>query len=126
MDRLATAWMVQRFVDKSPRFVWLDDPGKCPKSAIGYDFDGARFTHVGDKVSFEVVAQTFGLEDDPGIKRLGELVHYIDIGGIPVDEAPGVETVVRGLQAQHAEDDELLAAAVRLFDTLYTAMKASQ
>jgi hypothetical protein len=72
------------------------------------------------------VAQTFGLEDDPGIKRLGELVHYIDIGGIPVDEAPGIETVVRGLQAQHAEDDELLAAAVRLFDTLYTAMKASQ
>ena len=126
MDRLATAWMVQRFVDKSPRFVWLDDPGKCPKSAIGYDFEGARFTHVGDKVSFEVVAQTFGLDDDPGIKRLGELVHYIDIGGIPVDEAPGIETVVRGLQAQHAEDDELLAAAVRLFDTLYTAMKASQ
>lgn len=126
MDRLATAWLVQRFVDKSPRFVWLDDPKKCPKSAIGYDFDGARFTHVGDKVSFEVVAHTFGLEDDPGIRRIGELVHYIDVGGIPVDEAPGIETLVRGLQAQHAKDDELLSASVVLFDTLYAAMKVSQ
>jgi len=53
-------------------------------------------------------------------------VHYIDIGGIPVDEAPGIEAVVRGLQAQHANDDDLLAAAVLLFDTLYTAMKASK
>ena len=126
VDRLATAWLVQRFVDKSPRFVWLDDPKKCPKSAVSYDFDGARFTHVGDKVSFEVVAWTFGLEDEPGIRRLAELVHYIDVGGIPVDEAPGIETVVRGLQAQHAKDDELLAAAVLLFDALYTAMKASR
>jgi hypothetical protein len=126
MDRLATAWLVQRFIDKSPRFVWLDDPKKGPKSAVGYDFDGARFTHVGAMVSFEVVAHSFGLDDDPGIRRLGELVHYIDIGGIPVDEAPGIEAVVRGLQAQHANDDDLLAAAVLLFDTLYTAMKASK
>ena len=124
IDRLATAWLVRRFVDKSPRFIWLDDPKKCPKSALGYDFDGARFTHVGDKVTFEVVAHTFGLEDDPGIRRLGELVHYIDVGGIPVDEASGIETLVRGLQAQYAKDDELLTAAVVLFDALYTALKA--
>ena len=125
MDRLATAWLVQRFVDKSPRFVWLDDPKKCPRTALGYDFDGARFTHIDDKVTFEVVARTFGLDEDPGIKRLGELVHYIDIGGIPVDEASGIETVVRGLQAQHPKDDELLAAAVLLFDTLYAAINAA-
>lgn len=125
MDRLATAWLVQRFVDRSPKFVWLDDPKKCPKAAVGYDFDGARFTHVEDKVTFEVVAQTFGLEGDPGIQRLSVLVHYIDVGGIPVDEAPGIEAVVRGLQAQHAEDADLLAAAILLFDTLYTAMRVS-
>ena len=123
MDRLATAWLVRRFIDKSPRFVWLDDPKKCPKSALGYDFDGARFTHADDKVTFEVVAHTFGLADDPGIERLGELVHYMDVGGIPVDEASGIETVVRGLQAQYAKDDDLLAASAVLFDALYTALK---
>ncbi|MDM0052603.1 chromate resistance protein ChrB domain-containing protein [Variovorax sp. J22R115] len=126
VDRLATGWLIQRFVDSSPRFVWLADPGKRPKGALGFDFDGATFTHVGDKVTFEVVAHTFGLEEDPGIRRLGELVHYIDVGGIPVDEAAGIETIVRGLQAQHDKDDALLAASLPLFDTLYAAMKERQ
>jgi hypothetical protein len=126
VDRLATAWLVQRFVDRSPSFIWLSDPRKCPKSALGYDFDGAAFTHVGDKVTFEVVAATFALDEDPGIRRLGELVHCIDIGGIPVDEAPGFEMLVRGLQAQHAKDDALLAASLPLFDTLYAGLKVRQ
>jgi hypothetical protein len=124
VDRLATAWLVQRFVDKAPKFIWLEDPKKCPAKALGYDFDGARFTHVGDKVTFEVVAATFSLEGDPGIRSIGQLVHYIDIGGIPVDEAPGFELLVRGLQAQHKSDDALLEAALPLFDTLYAAMQA--
>ena len=123
IDRLATAWLVQRFVDKAPRFIWLADPKKCPKSALGFDFDGARFTHVGDKVTFEVVAHTFGLDEDAALKRLGQLVHYIDIGGIPVDEAPGIEMLVRGLQAQHNNDDTLLEAACALFDSLYAALR---
>ena len=126
VDRLATAWLISRFVDARPRFLWLDDPKKCPKSALGFDFDGARFTHVGDKVSFEVVAHTFGLDQDVALKRLGELVHYIDIGGIPVDEAAGVETLVRGLQAQHDDDDALLAASCAFFDTLYAALRPAR
>lgn len=124
VDRLATAWLVARFVDKAPRFVWLDNPKKCPKAALGFDFDGARFSHMGELVTFEVVMRSFGLETNPGLLRLGQLVHYIDVGGIPVDEAPGIETLVRGLQAQHPKDDALLAAALPLFDTLYAALAA--
>jgi hypothetical protein len=123
MDRLATAWLVKRHVDAHARFLWLDDAKKCPKSALGYDFDGARFSHVDDKVTFEVVLHSFGLESDPALKRMGELVHYIDIGGIPVDEAQGIEAMVRGLHAQHDDDDALLAAACNLFDTLYSALR---
>ncbi len=123
VDRLATAWLVGRFIDKAPAFIWLTDPRKCPKSALGYDFDGAAFTHVGDKVTFEVVAATFGLDDDAGIKGLAELVHYIDVGGIPVDEAPGFEMLVRGLQARHVDDGLLLDAAMPLFDAVHAAMK---
>jgi hypothetical protein len=124
VDRLATAWLVQRFVDKSPTFVWLSDTKKRPKSALGYDFDGATFTHVGDLVTFEVVAKSFGLDQEPALVRLAQLVHYIDVGGIPLDEAPGLEMVVRGLQAQYENDDELLQAAFVLFDTLLAALKA--
>jgi hypothetical protein len=123
VDRLATAWLVQRFVDAKPKFLWLADAKKCPKTALGFDFDGARFSHADGKVTFEVVALSFGLEDDAALQRLGELVHCIDIGGIAVDEAAGIETLVRGLQAQHADDDTLLAAACALFDTLYAALR---
>jgi hypothetical protein len=124
VDRLACAWLIQRFIDAQPRFVWLTDPARCPKKALGFDFDGARFTHAGEKVSFEVLAHSFGLADDPGIARLGELVRYIDVGGIPVDEAAGVELLVRGLQATHLEDDDaLLAAACAVFDALYAALQ---
>ncbi|SER52824.1 chromate resistance protein ChrB domain-containing protein [Giesbergeria anulus] len=125
VDRLGTAWLVKRFVDKQPTFIWLSEPKKCPKSALGYDFDGAAFTHVDGKVTFEVVAQSFGLLKDPALQRLAGLVHYIDIGGIPADEAPGFEMLIRGLQAQHADDDALLAAALPAFDAYYAAMQVS-
>lgn len=123
IDRLATAWLIKRFVDRAPRFVWIDHPKKCPKDAIGFDFDGATFSHVENKVTFEVVLHAFGLEDDAALRRLGELVHFIDVGGIPVDAAAGVETMVRGLQARYADDDALLAAALPVFDSLHIAMK---
>jgi hypothetical protein len=124
VDRLATAWLVQRFIDRQPRFVWLADARKCPKSALGYDFDGATFTHVGDRVTFEVVAESFGLLDnDPALRKLAALVHCIDVGGIPVDEAPGLELLVRGLQARHADDDALLAAALPVFDACHAALE---
>ena len=112
VDRLATAWLVKRFVDKKPAFLWLANARKCPKDAVGYDFDGATFTHVGELVTFEVVARSFGLDEQPAIRKMAGLVHYIDVGGIPQDEAPGLEMLVRGLQAQHTDDDALLRAAL--------------
>lgn len=125
VDRLATAWLVQRFVDHSPRFVWLTDPKKCPARALGYDFDGARFTHVGERVTFEVMATSFGLDDNPALLALGRLVRGIDVGGQPLDEAPGIELLVRGMQAQYPRDEDLLAAALPLFDALFAALGGS-
>jgi hypothetical protein len=123
VDRLGTAWLVKRFIDKKANFLWISNPSKCPKSALGYDFDGARFSHVGDKVTFEVVAESFGLNHDPALQRMAALVHSIDMGGTPVDESPGFELIMRGLQARHADDDALLAAAMSVFDAAYAAMQ---
>lgn len=122
VDRLASAWLVRRFIDPGARFIWMATAVKCPRRAVGFDFDGATFTHVGDKVTFEVLAGTFGLDADPALKRVGDLVHCVDVGGIPVDAAAGVDTLVRGLQAQHADDDALLEAALPLFDALYAGL----
>lgn len=121
VDRLACAWLIRRFIDPQARFVWLQDVAALPRGALGFDFDGARFTHVGARVSFEVLLASFGLEPDPRLLRLGTLVHYLDAGGIPVPEASGLEAVLAGLRTLHTNDDALLDAACSVFDALYAA-----
>lgn len=119
VDRLASAWLIRRFIDTQARFLWLERPADCPAEALGFDFDGAVFTHTGDFVSFETLLHSFGLAGDAGLLRLARLVHCLDVGGLPVAEAPGVEAVLAGMRAHIADDDELLAAAGQTFDYLY-------
>jgi len=119
VDRMASAWLIRRFIDRKAKFLWLDNPKKCPKTALGFDFDGAAFTHVGGMVSFEVLAASFGLDADPALARIAAIVHCLDVGGVPVAEAPGIEAVLAGARAAARDDDALLAEARRLFDNLY-------
>jgi hypothetical protein len=121
VDRLASAWLIKRFIDPKARIVWLKDPKTCPRRALGFDFDGAVFTHVGARVTFEVLLASFALEDDKGLERLGQLVHYLDVGGVPVSEAAGLEMILNGARRQHADDDRLLGEAAKTFDYLYNA-----
>lgn len=123
VDRLASAWLVLRFVDPQARFVWTGAKRKAPKGAVGFDFDGATFSHTAGKVTFEVIAASFGLHEDAALRRLGEAVHYLDVGGVPSEEAAGLELVMRGLQATHSDDDELLTAACGVFDALYAGLR---
>jgi hypothetical protein len=119
VDRMASAWLIRRFIDPGAEFLWLDNPKKCPKSALGFDFDHAAFTHVGGRVTFEVLAASFGLDSDPALARIAVIVHCLDVGGVPVAEAAGIEAVLSGLRAAAADDDELLTEAGRIFDGLY-------
>ncbi len=119
VDRLASAWLIRRFIDPQAQFLWLQDVAALPRGALGFDFDGARFTHVGGRVTFEVLMASFGLEAEQRLQRLGTAVHYLDAGGIPVPEASGLEAVLAGLRALHADDDALLDAACTIFDALY-------
>ncbi|MFZ1575086.1 MAG: chromate resistance protein ChrB domain-containing protein [Chromatiaceae bacterium] len=120
VDRLASAWLIQRHIDPRARFVWLADPRLCPPGALGFDFDGAAFTHVEGRVTFEVLAASFGLADDPALGRIAAIVHFLDVGGVPVAEAAGIEAVLAGARATAANDDQLLSEACRLFDNLVT------
>jgi len=120
VDRMASAWLIRRFIDRQAKFLWLDNPKKCPKAALGFDFDGAAFTHVGGRVTFEVLAASFGLDSDPALARIAAIVHCLDVGGVPVAEAAGIEAVLAGARAAAPDDDELLNEASRLFDNLYS------
>jgi hypothetical protein len=124
VDRLACAWLIRRFIDPQARFVWLADPAlttPLPRGAVGFDFDGARFTHVGARVTFEVLLLSFTQHTDPRLQRIAATVHYLDAGGIPVPEAAGLESVLAGLRTLHADDDALVHAASTVFDALYAA-----
>ena len=121
VDRIACAWLIRRFIDPSAEFVWLERVEDCPADAVGFDFDGATFSHRGDCVSFEVLARSFSLEQDPALARIAALVHYLDIGGAPVAEAAGFNAMLAGAKAAHADDDTLLNAGGELLNHLYTA-----
>ena len=125
VDRLACAWLIRRFIDPGARFVWLADPARAPRGVLGFDYDGARFTHVGARVSFEVIAASFGLDAQPPLQRIAQAVHYLDVGGIPTPEAAGLEAVLAGLREVHADDDALVGAAAVVFDALYAAPGAA-
>ncbi|UCR84224.1 chromate resistance protein ChrB domain-containing protein [Pseudomonas chlororaphis] len=117
VDRLASAWLIRRFIDPKARILWLDQPQDCPADALGFDFDDAAFSHVGNRVTFETLQASFALQQ-PGLKRLAALVHYLDIGGVQPVEAAGIERVLAGLRETISHDDQLLAAASAIFDGL--------
>lgn len=119
VDRLASAWLIQRFIDPKAEFLWLASPEACPSHALGFDFDGATFSHVGSRVTFETLLASFGLAD-PGLQRLAAVVHFLDVGGLPVAEAAGLEAILAGMRSTIDDDDRLLASAAMLFDSLYT------
>ena len=121
VDRIACAWLIRRFIDPCAEFLWLERVEDCPADAVGFDFDGATFSHRGDCVSFEVLARSFGLEQDAALARIAALVHYLDIGGAPVAEAAGFNAMLAGAKAAHADDDTLLDTGGELLNHLYTA-----
>jgi hypothetical protein len=119
VDRVASAWLIQRFIDREATFVWLDTPAQCPTDALGFDFDDADFTHVGNKVTFEVLLASFGLEGDAGLNKLGALVHSLDVGGPPNPEALGFEAILSGAKSRLPDDDALLAEIGTVLDSLH-------
>jgi hypothetical protein len=121
VDRIASAWLIKRFIDRDARFAWIDRPRDRPRRAIGFDFDGAEFTHASNRVTFEVLLSSFGLENDPALAKIGAAVHFLDVGGIPVADAKGLETMLRGIKEKARSDDALLADAMRILDLFYSA-----
>lgn len=119
VDRLGSAWLIRRFIDPKARIRWLKDPKRCPANVLGFDFNGATFTHVGARVTFETLLASFGLEQDKGLARLGQLVHYLDVGGVPVADAPGISALLQGARERIRDDEALLAESMKIFDNLY-------
>ena len=115
---MASAWLIRRFIDPEARFLWLKSAADCPKKAVGFDFDGATFSHVGSRVTFENLLVAFSLET-PALLRLGVVVHGLDAGGVQPPEAAGVERVLAGMRDAITNDDQLLLAAAGVFGAVH-------
>lgn len=120
-DRLASAWLVRRFVDPEGRLLWLEKTQAPPQGAIGFGFDGAHFTNSETRVTYEEILAQLKLAGNPALARIGEIVHFLEARGTPVPEAAGVQSLLQGAQRRAQDDDELLAEAGKTFDLLYEA-----
>jgi hypothetical protein len=80
---------------------------------------------VKNRVTFETLLASFSLQDDAALAAIGAAVHFLDIGGIPVADAKGLETLLRGAKERAKSDDALLAEAMRVLDLLYSAYRGN-
>ena len=124
VGRLACAWLIRRFIDPEARFVWLADRAgstPAPRGPLGLDYNGERFTHVSSRASVEVLATSFGLKADLRLQKIVRAVQSLEIGGIVLPEAAGMQAVLNGLRALDADDDALALAVAVVFDALRAA-----
>ena len=122
IDRLSSAWLISRFIDTNAQFRFLqaEEKAETEKGEISFDIQGGNFSHQGELITFEVLAQGFGLLD-PAIIKIGELIRLIDIqeGATLPDDAGLLRNILDGLIAISASDHQLLEHALLIFDALY-------
>ncbi len=126
VDRLASAWLIKRFLDSGAEFVFTP-PEELPADAIPFDMAGVEFGHHGDHCTFETLLERSGLRDRR-LAIIAEIVHEADLrdGKFQREEARGLDLVLRGLLAAVKDDPDALAQGLILFDGLYSTIGERQ
>jgi len=122
VDRLASAWLIKRFVDPAAEFLFAAPPD-FPEDAVVFDAPGAEFSHQGEDCTFETLQKRFGLRDRR-LREIAEIVHDMDLRDerFKRDEARGLDLAIRGFLATLKDDHEVLAQGLVLFDALYAVV----
>ena len=124
VDRMASAWLIRRFIDSSATFGFVDRPDAAD---VPFDMYAGDFSHQGQRCTFEVLAQRFGIAD-PSVARLAQIVHDLDMKenryGAP--EAPAVSRMVEGLRQLHADDAALLEQGMAMFEALARSFASTE
>jgi hypothetical protein len=125
VDRIASAWLIRRFIDPGAKFVFFpkDQPPEDSKILL-FDTFGGHFTHEGDLCTFEVLAARADLLD-AGLEPIAEIIHDLDIEDARYQrpELPGVIAALNGIVWNHPGDLERIDAATPMFDGLYEAFR---
>jgi hypothetical protein len=122
VDRFASAWLISRFIDSDARFGFATD-GKQVKGGVAFDMYETGFRHERDRCTFEVLQERFGV-DDPIVRRIGEIVHDLDLkeDRFRAPQGAAVGALVEGLRAGFEDDQALLRQGVILFEALYRGL----
>ena len=124
VDRIASAWLIRRFIDRDATFTFVTARGYVPQAnELRFDMYQAEYTHEGDRCTFETLLARFGL-DEPALHALAEIVHDIDCKDAKYDrpEAAGVESILRGLGNAQAGDAGRIAQGSTIMDALYAQL----
>lgn len=121
VDRIASAWLVRRFIDPEPRFKFVPDKGYVPElGELRFDMFEAEFTHEGDGCTFEVLLAKL-VRPDPALQAIAEIVHDIDLkdGKFQREEAAGIRTLLAGITTATDDDERRLERGATVFEDLY-------
>jgi len=126
VDRAACAWVIRGFVDPDAELVLVDDPADVPADATPFDMRGAALGHREGRCSFESVLLRYGLDSDPVLVRIGQIVHEADLddGRYDAPEAVGLDRIVRGL-SMAGDDDRTLSVTAAVLDGLAEYVRRS-
>jgi len=125
VDRIASAWLIKRFIDQDAKLKFVPPKGYSPEDGeLRFDMFEAEYTHEGDSCTFEVLARRFQISD-AAVSAIGEVIHDIDVhdGKFERPETPGVERLINGIALTHPEDGARIALGSQLFDALYEAWR---
>ncbi len=119
IDRIASAWLIRRFIDREAEFLFAP-PEAFPPDAIPFDAPGVELSHAGEDCTFETLLKRARLRDRR-LARLAEIVHEADLrdGKYPHEEARGIDLAVRALLAASPDDQQVLAQGMALCEGLY-------
>jgi hypothetical protein len=125
VDRIASAWLIRRFVDPNPRFKFVAAKGYRPEpDELRFDMFDAEFTHEGDLCTFEVILERLNIGDN-ALRRIAEIIHDIDLKesrfGRP--ETAGIALIVNAICTKHKEDFDRIERGTILLDDLYDFFK---
>jgi hypothetical protein len=121
IDRIASAWLIRRFIDPEARFKFVSGKGYRPhESELRFDMFEAEFTHEGDKCTFEVLLERCGPKD-AALRAIAEIVHDIDLkdGKFGRSEVAGIRTLMEGIGAATNDDTQRIARGTEVFNNLY-------
>jgi hypothetical protein len=125
VDRIASAWLIRRFIDPEARFEFVPSKGGTRREGeIRFDMYEAEFTHEGDKCTFEVLLERAAL-DDPALHAIGEVVHDIDLKDRKFgrEETPGIGGLIDGIVLAHNDDAQRVARGAAMLDDLYQYLR---